>query len=122
MHRDLANRIDALEALMAERLHVRGGGFRAKLEAGRGRLPRKLRRQAQELADARAMLAMPSMAAKLDARRIEEVCALLERHLRTIPEGKYARRDWSATLGLAALRVLILFAAIGAFLAWTKII
>lgn len=118
MHRDLANRIDAVETLLAERLHVRGGGLGAKLRAGRRRLPRRLGRQAQELVHARAMLDAPGAASKLDAHRIGAICARLEDYLRSIPAGKYARRDRSALLGLAAWRVLVLLVAIGALLVW----
>ncbi|PWJ22507.1 hypothetical protein [Jannaschia seohaensis] len=117
MHRDVAARIDAVEAALGERLHL-SGSLEAKLAGARGRLPRAALAQARELSTARAMLANPATARNLDAGRVVETCAMLERHLAAIPEGKYRRRARSGLIGLVALRLLIVFGLVLAVLAW----
>ncbi|TFL19137.1 hypothetical protein [Jannaschia formosa] len=117
MHRDIAARIDAVEAALGERLHL-SGPLKAKLAGARGRLPRAALAQARELLAARAMLDNPATARHLDAGRIRDTCAMLERHLAAVPEGKYRRRARSAMIGGAALRVLAVLAAFLAFVAW----
>lgn len=119
MHADLSARIDALERRLAERLHLRAGaGLPAKLRAARGRLPRRALARARELVDARALLASPGAAAALDAGRAHDTCALLERHLDAVPEGKWRRRARAALWGRIALQVLVVILLVLAVLRW----
>ncbi|MFO6465669.1 hypothetical protein ACK8OR_14840 [Jannaschia sp. KMU-145] len=121
MHDATLTRIERTEALLAERLHLRGR-LADKLASARGRLPRAALAQGRELVDAKARLANPATARDLDPRRIEATCAMLDRHLAAIPEGKFRRRDRSALIGLAAIRVLIVIVLFAVILSWRGLI
>ncbi|UWQ17585.1 hypothetical protein [Jannaschia sp. M317] len=113
----LLNRIDEVDALLGERLHL-SGPLRRKLSAARGRLPRVALRQARELLEAKGRLANPTTARALDRSRVEQTCAMLERHLSAVPEGKYRKRAWSAMIAVIALRVLAVLVLVGVVLIW----
>ena len=117
MHAHLKTRIAAVDALIGERLHVRGS-LREKLTGAKGRLPRVALAQANELVEAAGRLQNPATARTLDPTRIEATCAMLERHLLAIPESKYRRRAWSALIGTIALRLLIVLALLLVVLRW----
>jgi len=117
MHTKLLNRIHQVDALLGTRLHV-DGPLRVKLQHAQARLPRTLRKRAGELVQAQQLLQNPVLATRLDPARVVQTCALLERHLKSIPQGKYRRRDWSALIGLAAWRVLLVVAAFAVFAVW----
>ncbi|WP_179379138.1 hypothetical protein [Jannaschia marina] len=118
MHGDLLQRIANVEALMAERLYLGRGRLDRQLRAARGRLPRRVLRQARELVEAREMLANPATARTVKANRIAATCDLMERALHAVPEGKYRRRYWSARAGMAALNVLAVIALLAVVLWW----
>ncbi len=109
-HAALAQRIDAIETLMADRLHLRGGLAQMQRDA-QAHLPRPIRPRLAELVEARARLANPATARALEAARVADSCHRVERVLRDIPKGKYRRRARSRRVGIAALRVLIVVVA-----------
>lgn len=117
MHAHLKDRIGGIDALLGTRLHL-SGSLKDKLAAGRGRLPRVALAQARELVEAQARLANPATARTLDPSRVEATCAMLERHLAAVPEGKYRRRAWSGLFGIIAVRILIVLALLLTVLVW----
>lgn len=121
MQSDLNQRISRIDALLGERLYLRGS-LREKLADAKGRLPATALKQARELVQARDMLANPNLATKLDRTRIAATCDMLERHLDAVPEGKYRRRAWSAMFGTMALRVLIVIALFLAIIWWRGLV
>ncbi|WP_371154853.1 hypothetical protein [Jannaschia sp. 2305UL9-9] len=117
MHAHLNDRIGGIDALLAERLHLTGS-LRDKIADARGRLPRVALAQARELIEAQDRLSNPATARALDPARVEATCAMLERHLHAVPEGKYRRRARSALIGLVAVRLLIVMVLFFALLVW----
>ncbi|UWQ22520.1 hypothetical protein [Jannaschia sp. W003] len=119
LHADALARIDALQALMAERLHLsRRARLGGVLHAARGRLPRAARRRARELIGLRAMLQAPATARAVDPNHVRDLCDALERYLGEVPEGKWRRRECSALWGGIALRVLVVVLLLVAVLHW----
>jgi hypothetical protein len=122
-HQDLLDRLDALEALLADRLHLNTrGGLAPMLRAAKGRLPKKALQQAGELVTVRALLASPGAAGRVDVSSAEATIAMLERHLDAVPDGKYRRRAWSALWGGIALQVLLVIVALAVVLRWRGLI
>lgn len=117
MHNDLQQRIEGVERLLSDRLHL-NGRLDGMLRAARGRLPRRVLRQAAELVDARKRLANPATAKAVKPERVAATCDLMERALQAVPEGKYRRRYWAARAGMAALNVLIVIVLLLLFVWW----
>lgn len=115
---EMRARLSSLEDKMRDRLYINAPDLRRLLIAARGRLPRRILRRAQELMEFEARLAHPAMAATTDAARFRETCAIVEDALRSVPDGKYRRRQWWGTTGLVAVRVLTVLAALSTFLWW----
>lgn len=122
-HAELKSRIDALEARMAEQLHLQArSGLPGLLRAAKGRLPKRAIQDAAELVSVRSMLANPGAAGSIDVSRAVETCEMLERHLDAIPDGKYRRRAWSALWGGIALQILVVLALLFVVLRWRGLI
>lgn len=83
MPRDVAARIDAVEAVSGERLHL-SRSLETKLAGARN----------------------------LDAARVVEICTMRERRLAAIPEGTYRRRAGAGLIGIIALRLAIVVTVI----------
>lgn len=91
---------ERVAALMEERLGAKGTGLRAKL-ASRGRaLPRRLRAEAELLAEAEARSLNPKLARQIDLERVSLAYDALVRHLK--PLGAGARRRGLALNFLAS--------------------
>jgi hypothetical protein len=120
-HSSVAARIDAIEAKLGRRFFPRGP-HKVKPAAARARLPKTALVRGRKLAEARALLADPATARSLDPTRIEETCALPERHPGTVPEGKYRRRAISAMIGTVAMRSLVTLALLPAVLHWRDLV
>ncbi|AXQ92618.1 hypothetical protein D0Z66_01570 [Cereibacter sphaeroides] len=76
--------VDRVAALMEERLHVRGQGLTAKLKRGAGRLPRRVRAAARDLARAGEMARDPRLLMQMDFEKVSADYDLCVRHLVSI--------------------------------------
>ncbi|ABA80001.1 hypothetical protein GQF56_21915 [Rhodobacter sphaeroides] len=94
--------VDRVAALMEERLHVRGQDLPAKLRRGAGRLPRRVRAAARDLAQAGEMAQNPRLLMQVDFEKVSADYDLCVRHL-----GSIDTKTRVAGQLLAALRVLI---------------
>jgi hypothetical protein len=102
---------ERVAALMEERLGARGTGLRAKL-ASRGRaLPRRLRAEAELLAEAAARAANPKLARQVDMERVSAAFDALVRHLK--PLGAGARRRGMALNFLASVAFALVVTGAG---------
>ncbi|MFN3641365.1 MAG: hypothetical protein ACK4TB_00400 [Gemmobacter sp.] len=72
---------DRVAALMEERLGVRGSGLRDKLRRGGRRLPRRVRKEAEYLAEVAFLAQNPKVQTMLDDARIAAAYDACVRHL-----------------------------------------
>lgn len=98
---------DRVAGLMELRLRVRGKGLRAKLRRGGRMLPRRIRREAQLLADAAERAAVPKLMLQLDHDRIARAHDHCVNYLNPLGKGARVR---SYLLDLGAALGLVLFA------------
>jgi len=104
--------------LMEERLKARGQGLRAKL-AHRGRaLPRRLRAEAEILAEAEAKSLSPKLARQIDMERVSLAYDALVRHLNPLGAGERRLSFVINTAASAVLIGLVVGAAVVGFMAW----
>ncbi len=90
---------DRVAALMQDRLGARGPGLQAALDQRGGRLPRKVRQAATDLAKAAAMAQNPRLLLQIDHESLARNYDLCLRHL----GGLKPHRRWLAgTMAIAA--------------------
>jgi hypothetical protein len=75
---------DRVAALMEERLGIRGTGLSEKLRKGGRRLPRRVRREAEYLAEVAILAQNPKVQMLLDDDRIAAAYDVCLRHLRGV--------------------------------------
>ena len=104
--------------LLADRMKARGDDLAARLRHVRRRLPRRLRPEADRLAEAEGMAGHPRLVHQLDHDRLAQAHAALVRHL--APMGAADRRIGRllSVLGSIAFNLLALFALLIAVLIW----
>jgi hypothetical protein len=90
---------DRVAGLMEERLRVRGTGLAEKLKKGGRLLPRKVRLQAESLAQAAALAQNPKLMLQLDQAAVAQSYDVCLRHLGGV--NAWERRK-GAILGIAA--------------------
>ncbi|WP_151718591.1 hypothetical protein [Gemmobacter serpentinus] len=81
---------DRVAGLMEDRLRARGDGLTAKLRSAGRRLPRRVRKAAEELAEAAHLSQNPKLLLQIDEGRVAEAYDICVRHL--APMGAGARR------------------------------
>lgn len=107
---------DRVAELMEQRLRLRGGSLAEKLRRGARLLPRKVRKNAQYLAEVSAMADIPAMQARLDHERIAEAYDICVRYLKPLGAGvrrralmlDMLRGIWASVLVTLTLVVLVL--------------
>ncbi|MBC7154528.1 MAG: hypothetical protein H5U19_07955 [Rhodobacteraceae bacterium] len=109
---------DRVAELMEERLKVRGAGLPEKLRRGGRLLPRKVRVQAQYLAEACRQAEHPHLRVRVDMARVAGAYDATVRHLTGI--NRWQRRRVAALdfLASAAFNLLVLAALVIAVLIW----
>lgn len=115
-------RIDRLAELLEERLDIRGKGFEQKLRRAGRLLPRHLRIKGRMLVDANAHADHPRLLKQLDDAALELAAQSIERYLLDIDPWDRRRGivlNWGAGL---VFRLLVLIAAVLAFLKWQAVI
>lgn len=113
---------DRVAELMEERLGIGGRGLGAKLDTGRGRLPRRIRREAEYLAEAARKAADPEQLVNLDHPRIARAYDACVTHLTRIgPLGRY-RSALVSAFSRVSVNLLIAAALLIAFLIWRGLI
>ena len=105
---------DRVAALMEDRLRVRGKTLADKLRQGGRLLPRKVRREAEYLAEVAHLSHHPKVQTMLDEERIAEAYDVCVRHLREIGAKE---RLMARILGISASIAFGLLVLAGAFIA-----
>lgn len=113
---------DRVAGLMEERLAVRGTGLGGKLRRGRRRLPRRLRAEAQLLAEAADLARNPRLALRIDQERVAAAYDALVRHLGALGRAERRRAAALAMLRGVAFALLAVAGLVAAVLAWRGLI
>lgn len=108
----------ALSLLLHQKLGVKGGGLEAKLARAGRRLPRRIRRQVQDIVEAEKREAHPKLARQIDAAALRRAFAAATKHLEAIDLAEQRRGLLLSVLGSVAIAVLAVFAGLTAFLVW----
>jgi hypothetical protein len=118
MRKPVDEMITEVSDLLADRMKARGNDLTARLRHVRRRLPRRLRAEADRLAEAEGMAGHPRLSHQLDHERLAEAHAALVRHL--APMGATDRRiGWILSiLASIAFNLLAVFVLLVAVLIW----
>ncbi len=109
--------VDRVDALMEERLHVRGHDLADKLRRGGRRLPRRVRAAARDLAQAGEMARNPRLLMQVDFGKVSADYDICVRHLTSVDR---KARLLAATMGLVRLVVVVGLLAGGIALALAR--
>jgi hypothetical protein len=114
----LEQRLDGLHRLMRSRLKVRGSDFRAVQERAGRLMPRHIRARARQLAAAVPLLSHPKLRLTLDHVALEEAAREVETYLNSIDLADRRKGYILGVLGSIAANLLLILAALIAFLIW----
>ncbi len=109
---------DRVEALLAERLKLRGRGLAGKLKQARGALPKHIRAELALLAQAQQQAQNPKLLQQIDYGRVAEAYDACLQHLTAIGRGKRRRVAAINLLGSIAFRLLAVAGLVFAVLIW----
>lgn len=108
---------DRIGALMEDRLGARGDGLAEKLRKAGHKLPSKLRKEADFLAEAAHLSQNPKMLLQIDHDRVAAAYDQCVRHLNRLPNAR--RRGMLASIGTSiALSLLAVAVLVVAVLVW----
>lgn len=109
---------DRVAGLMEERLGVRGKGLGEKLRKGGRRLPRKVRADAQALADFATQAQNPKLLTQIDFEKVSAAYDACVRHLGAIAPGGRRAAMIRGIAGSVAFSLLVVGGLVIAFLVW----
>lgn len=105
-------------SLMRERLGARGDSLEQTLRQRGRRLPRKVRRAAEELAEAETLAAHPRLRQMLDEAQIERSGRMVLNYLRPLGAGERRRRLLLSIAASMSFALLATAAGVIAVLVW----
>lgn len=109
-------RLEGLHRLMRSKLRVRGSSFPAALDRAQRRLPKHVRNQARRLAEAVPVTAHPKLRATLDLKALDRAATDVEAYLQTIDLADQRKGYILGVLGSIAFNMLLIIAALIAYL------
>ena len=109
---------DRVAALMEERLRVRGTGLRDKLRRSGRRLPRKVRKEAEYLAEVAVLAQNPKVQMLLDDERIAAAYDTCVRYLQAIGRRGRVSGFLIDVIGSAVFQILVVAALALAVANW----
>jgi len=115
---DISGLASQAAALMRQRLGARGDTFALALRQRGRRLPRRIRRAAEELASAEALAAHPRLRQRLDLVRIERCGHMVLGHLRPLGTAERRWRLFLSVAGSMSFGLLATIAGVIAVLGW----
>lgn len=109
-------------ALLRAQLGVRGKSLKIALRRARHRLPRRIYKQAMELARVESMADHPKLRLTLDTPHLLGAAREVHAHLRDIDVADRRKGWWLGMLGGLAFNILAFAALLLAFLMWRDLI
>ena len=113
---------DRVAGLMEERLNVGGKGLRDKLKRGGRRLPRKIRREAEYLAEVAELAMHPKVQLMLDDARIAEAYDACVRYLNPLGASDRFKAGLIGVGGRIAFALLVVGAGVIGVMVWRGLI
>ncbi len=107
---------------MREKLGVRGRTFEIRLRRAGRRLPRFARKAGRRIAEARAKMVHPRLAAQVDHTAVDRAMETLRNHLSDIDPAERRKSIVLGLLGSLAFNLILLGAAILGLLYWQGVI
>ena len=108
---------ERVASLMEERLGTKGDGLAEKLRRGGRALPRKVRHQADFLAEAAHLSQNPKMLLQIDHDKVAAAYDVCVRHLGRLPNTRL-RKAMAGTMSSIALSLLVVAGLVVAVLVW----
>ncbi|MFN3292693.1 MAG: hypothetical protein ACK4S2_14425 [Gemmobacter sp.] len=113
---------DRVAALMEQRLNVGGKGLREKLKRGGRRLPRKIRREAEYLAEVAELALHPKVQLMLDDARIAAAYDACVKYLNPIGAAQRMKGALIGVGGSIAFALLAVSAGLIGVMVWRGLI
>ncbi len=104
--------------LLHQKLGVKGGGLEARIARAGRRLPRRIRKRAQEIAEAEKLAANPRLARRVDQAEITRAFDEVARHLKQIDVADRRKGALIGVLSSISLALLATFAVTVGLLVW----
>ena len=113
---------DRVAGLMEDRLRIGGTGLREKLKRGGRRLPRKIRREAEYLADVCELAQHPKVQMMLDDARVAEAYDKCVKYLNPLGASERMKGALIGVGGSIAFALLVVAAATIGVMVWRGLI
>lgn len=105
-------RLAETEALMAERLRIRGRTLDDKLRRARRLMPRRVAREAAYLAEAQHLCGAPKLARRIDPARLDAAHRVVTDYLRSVDPKERRKDRILGILGVVAVNILLIGGAL----------
>lgn len=115
----LLAKLDEIDALMAERLRVRGRTLADKVRKAGRLLPRAVSREAAYLAETQQFAQAPKLARRIDETRVETAYRIVAEHLKTVDPFERRKDRILGILGIVAFNIL-LFGGLLIYYLWSQ--
>ncbi|MBM1219886.1 hypothetical protein JQU17_10460 [Ponticoccus sp. SC2-23] len=112
-------KLDEIDTLLAERLHLRGPTLAAKVRKAGRLLPRAVSREAAYLAEAQQFAQAPKLARRIDETRLETAHRTVAEYLRTVDPAERLKDRILGILGIVAFNIL-LFGGLFIYYLWSQ--
>jgi hypothetical protein len=118
----LTEEIHALRLLLRQKEGGKGVDFATALRRAKRRLPRRVYRQGQKLAQAEAFVDHPKLRLTLDQSALKTAARDLREHLEAIDLADRRKGFWLSVLGGMGFSLLVVMALIVVVLVWRGLI
>lgn len=115
-------RAEALGDLLQERLGVRGRGLERRLARAERLLPRSVRRECRQIAQAGRFIGHPKLARLIDPVRMDRAFDSVTAHLRRIDRAEARRNAVLSVLAVVVFNLVLLGVGVVALLRWQGLI
>lgn len=115
---DLPAEIDRIALLFRDKLGLRGGEIGRVVRRARYRVPRRIRRKAEQLAAAAPILAHPRLRMTLDHAELTRAATDVGAYLDGVDPADRRKGWWLGALGALAFNLLLFGVLLVVFLRW----
>ncbi len=118
----VAASIEEIQNLMRDRLRVRGSTLARQIDRTGRLLPRAIAREARYLAQAETLVQNPKLVRMVDPARLSAAREKVAAYLRGVDPDRRRRDRLLGMLGLVSFQILVIGAALVAWLVWRGIV